>query len=169
MIWKIVTISALALLAGCVSLTGAKLDPGTPRADVEKAMGKPTETVTRPNGDTLLYYSRMPDGRANFVATIGSDGKLRGEVENVLTRRNVAAVKVGMDAKQVRELLGPPSKNVRRNVTVGMATVQRDCWEYPWTDVSELRMLYLQFAPDGKLMERHEGLDFENDKSKSMP
>jgi hypothetical protein len=169
MIRKIVTICASALVAGCVSFSGARLEPGASLAEVEKAMGKPVETVKRPNGDTALYYSRLPGGRANFLATIGSDGKLRGEIEPLLTRKNVAAVKVGMDAKQVRELLGPPSKTIRRDVTVNMATVQRDCWEYPWTDVSEMRMLYLQFAADGKLMERQDGLDFENDKSKSMP
>ena len=169
MIRKIVTISTLALVAGCVSMTGARLDPGAPRAEVEKAMGKPAETVTRPNGDTLLYYSRMPEGRANFLATIGADGKLRGEVEPLLTRKNIASVKVGMEAKQVRELLGPPSKSGQKTVSVGMDPVQRNVWEYPWTDVAEMRLVYLQFATDGKLMERADGLDFVADKSKSMP
>lgn len=169
MIRKIVTISALALVAGCTSFGGARLEPGAPLAEVEKAMGKPAETVKRPNGETLLYYSRMPDGRANFLATIGSDGKLRGEVEPLLTRKNIAGIKVGMEARQVRELLGPPSTSSRRTVSVGMDSVVRDVWEYPWTDISEMRLLYLQFATDGKLMERNDGLDFVADKSKSMP
>jgi len=169
MIRKIVTICASALVAGCVSFSGARLEPCASLAEVEKAMGKPAETVKGPNGDTLLYYSRMPDGRANFLATIGSDGKLRGEVEPLLTRKSVAAVKVGMEAKQVRELLGPPSKSSRKTVTVAMDSVVRDVWEYPWIDVSEMRLLYLQFAADGKLMERQDGLDYVADKSKSMP
>jgi len=159
---------AVVLLAGCAS-TGSKLEPGAPRAEVEKSMGKTTETLVRTNGDTLLFFSRQPDGRAIFVATIGPDGKLRGEVQQTLTRRNIAAIKAGMQAKEVRELLGPPGKSGRKTVSIAFEPAERDIWEYLWTDVSEMRKLFLQFSTDGILREKNDGLDYENDKSKSMP
>jgi len=159
---------AIALLAGCAS-TGSKLQPGATRAEVEKEMGKPTETLVRANGDTLLYFSRQPDGRAIFVATIGPDSKLRSEVQQTLTRRNIAGIKAGMQAKEVREFLGPPAKSGRKTVAIAFEPAERDVWEYLWTDVSEMRKLFLQFSTDGILREKNDSLDFENDKSKSMP
>jgi len=167
MIRHFVVLLAVALLAGCAS-TGAKLEPGATRAEVEKTMGKPTETLARANGDTLLFFSRMPDGRAIYAATIGPDGKLRSEVEQRLTRKNIASIKVGADAKDVRELLGPPNKSGRKTISVAYEPAERDIWEYPWADGQELRMLYLQFSTDGKLREKQDGLDMVGDKYKSL-
>jgi hypothetical protein len=168
MIGRFSVVLTIALLAGCAS-SGAKLAPGATRAEVEKTMGKVTETLVRANGDTLLFFSRQPDGRAIYAATIGPDGKLRSEVQQTLTRRNIAPIKAGMQAKEVRELLGPPGKAGRKSVTIAYEPAERDVWEYLWTDVSEMRKLYLQFSTDGVLREKNDGLDFENDKSKSMP
>ena len=168
MIRHFAVVLSIALLAGCAS-SGAKLAPGATRAEVEKEMGKPTETLKRANGDTLVYFSRQPDGRVIFVATIGPDGKLRTEVQQTLTRRNIAGIKAGMQAKEVRELLGPPGKSGRQSVSIAFEPAERDIWEYLWTDVSEMRKLFLQFSTDGTLREKIDSLDFENDKSKSMP
>jgi hypothetical protein len=159
--------AALALAAGCASFGAAKLDPGMSRAEVEKAMGKPTETIARANGDTLLYFSRLPGGRAIYKATIGADGKLKAEAEQTLTRRNIAGIKTGAQAKEVRELLGPPYKAGLKKVSVGFESVERDVWEYPWSDGEQMRLLWLQFA-DGALREKVDGLDFEADKSKQL-
>ena len=167
MIRKLVAICAIGLAAGCGSMGPAKLDPGTTRAEVEKAMGKPAETLVRANGDTLLYFSRLPDGRAMYVATIGPDGKLRGEVEQRLNRKNIAGIKVGADAKEMRELLGPPYKAGRQKVSVGFESVERDVWEYPWKDGQELRLLWLQFA-DGKLKEKVDSRDAVADKTMQL-
>jgi hypothetical protein len=146
----------------------AKLDPGASRAEVEKAMGKPSETLVRANGDTLLYYSRLPEGRAMFVATIGPDGKLRGEIEQRLTKKTMAGIKPGMQAKEVREVLGAPYNPRRMKVAVGLDTVERDVWEYPWRDVEELRLLWLQFSADGTLREKTESHD-PNDPAFKLP
>jgi len=167
MIRHFVVVLTIALLAGCAA-TGAKLEPGTSRAEVEKAMGKPTETLVRANGDTLLFFSRMPDGRAIYAATIGPDGKLLGEVEQRLNRKNIASIKVGADAKEVRELLGPPNKSGRKTVSIAFEPAERDIWEYPWADGQEMRILYLQFSTDGKLREKQDGLDMVADKYKSL-
>lgn len=168
MIRHLAVVLTIALLAGCAS-TGSKLEPGAARAEVEKTMGKVTESLTRANGDTLLFFSRQPDGRAIYKAAIGPDGKLRSEVEQTLTRRNIAGIKAGMQAKEIRELLGPPGKAGRQTVSIAFEPAERDVWEYLWTDVTEMRKLFLQFSTDGMLREKIDGLDYENDKSKSMP
>jgi len=150
-------LAGIALLAGCASYSGSSLAPGkSTRAEVEATMGRPAEVLSRPNGDTLLYYSRLPFGREIYVATVGSDGVLRG-IEQRLTRQNIAKVAAGAQAKEVRELLGPPFRAVR------MERMQRDVWEYPWREVSDLRILWVQFAADGQVREVIEMHDYESD------
>jgi hypothetical protein len=145
------------LLAGCASFDGSSLVAGkATRAEVEATMGRPAEVLPRANGDTLLYYSRLPFGREMYVATLGADGVLRG-IEQRLTRENIAKVKEGMRAKEVRELLGPPYQAVR------MERLQRDVWEYPWREGSDLRILWVQIASDGQVREVIEMHDFESD------
>lgn len=160
-------VAALALVAGCAAVGVGKLDPGMSRAEVEKSMGKPTETIARANGDTLLYFSRLPGGRSIYKATIGADGKLKSEPEQTLTRRNIAGIKEGAQAKDVRELLGPPYKAGMKKVSVGFESVERDVWEYPWSDGEQMRLLWLQFS-GGALREKVDGFDFEADKSKQL-
>jgi hypothetical protein len=155
---KIASIFAgLALLAGCASFSGSSLVPGkSTRAEVEGTMGRPAEVLSRPNGDSLLYFSRLPFGRQMYVATVGSDSVLRG-IEQRLTRQNIAKVAAGAQAKEVRELLGPPFRAVR------MERMQRDVWEYPWREVEDQRILWVQFSADGQVREVIEMHDFEAD------
>jgi len=150
-------LTALALLAGCASFSGSSLVPGkSTRAEVEATMGRPAEVLSRPNGDTLLYYSRLPFGREIYVATVGADGMLRG-IDQRLTRQNIARVASGTQAKEVRELLGPPFRVVR------MARMERDVWEYPWREIEDRRILWVQFSNDGQVREVIEMHDYESD------
>lgn len=150
-------LAGLALLAGCASFSGSSLVAGkSSRAEVEATMGRPAEVVSRANGEALLYFPRLPLGRATYVATLGGDGVLRG-IEQRLTRQNIAKVSAGAQAKEVRELLGPPYRVVR------MERMQRDVWEYPWREVEDLRILWVQFAIDGQVREVIEMHDFEAD------
>jgi outer membrane protein assembly factor BamE (lipoprotein component of BamABCDE complex) len=150
-------LAGLALLAGCASFSGSSLVPGkSTRAEVEATMGRPADVLSRPNGDTLLYYSRLPFGREMYVATVGPDGVLRG-IEQRLTRQNIARVAAGAQAKEVRELLGPPFRAVR------MERMQRDVWEYPWREIEDRRILWVQFSNDGQVREVIEMHDYESD------
>ena len=150
-------LAALALFAGCASYSGSSLVPGkSTRAEVEATMGRPAESLTRASGETVLYYSRLPLGREMFVATVGSDGVLRG-IEQRLTRQHIAKVAVGAQAKEVRELLGPPFRSVH------MSRMQRDVWEYPWREIADLRILWVQFSNDGQVREVIEMHDYESD------
>lgn len=150
-------LAGLALLAGCASFSGSSLVPGkSTRAEVEATMGHPAESLARQNGDTLLYYSRLPFGREMFVATVRSDGVLRG-IEQRLTRQHIAKIAAGAQAKEVRELLGPPFRVVR------MTRMERDVWEYPWREIEERRILWVQFSNDGQVREVIEMHDYESD------
>ena len=158
-----ITCAALALLAGCASFDGRTLVPGkSTRTEVEATMGRPAEVLARPNGDTRLYFSRLPFGREIYVATVGGDGVLRS-LERTLTRKNIASLKEGMQAQQVRELLGPPYR------IVYMKLIDRDVWEYPWRIVEDRRILWVQFSRDGQLQEVIEMHDFESDVPSGPP
>jgi outer membrane protein assembly factor BamE (lipoprotein component of BamABCDE complex) len=157
------TLALLGLIAGCASFDGRGLTPGkSTRAEVEATMGRPSEVLARPDGDTRLYFSRLPFGREIYVATVGSDGVLRG-IDQTLTRKNIAGLKEGMTTAQVRERLGPPYRNVY------MKLIDRDVWEYPWRTVEDKRILWVQFSRDGTVQEIIEMHDFESDPPSGPP
>ena len=163
MVRTAITLAAVALMAGCASFDGHNLVPGkSTRVEVEATMGRPAEVLTRPNGDTRLYFSRLPFGREIYVATVGSDGVLRG-IDRTLTRKNIASLKEGMQAQQVRELLGPPYRSVY------MKLIDRDVWEYPWRISEDRRILWVQFSRDGIVQEVIEMHDFESDPPSGPP
>jgi hypothetical protein len=147
-----------ALLGGCAAFDGRGLEPGKARvADVEAAMGTPVERAAGPDGSSRLYFTRLPSGRANFVATIGPDGLLRG-IEQQLTYDNIKRIAPNVTtSKEVRDLLGPPARIVR------MARQQRDVWEYPWQLAEDRRMLWVQHSYDGTVRELIEMHDYESD------
>lgn len=149
--------AAALLLAGCASIDGRGLVPGKATGgDVTALMGAPAQELKRPNGDTLLYFTRYPFGRATFVATIGPDDRLRG-IEQRLNYWNVAKVTAGMRTQEVRELLGPPREIAR------LPRQQRDVWEYPWRTAREMRILWVQFSDDGIVREVIEMHDYEGE------
>lgn len=153
----IAALSVAVLAAGCASFSGSGLTPGkSTRAEVEAAMGKPAAADAKPNGETYLYFSRLPLGRKMFLAKIGPDGVLRG-IEQTLTKENIARVKADMTQAQVRELLGPTWRSV------DMKRMEREIWEYPWLLVEDRRILWVQFGRDGKVRETIEMHDFESD------
>ena len=149
---------AALLVAGCASFDGRGLQPGkATAAEVKARMGDPALELKRPNGDTWLYFTRYPFGRATFVATLGADHVLRG-IDQRLNYWNIHAVRAGMRVEEVRELLGPPREITR------LPRQQRDVWEYPWRHaVRELRILWVQFSDDGVVREVVEMHDHEAD------
>ena len=144
------------LIAGCAAFDGNSLVPGKANVkEVTALMGEPALELKRPNGDTWLYFTRYPFGRATFVATVGPDNMLHG-IEQRLNYRDIHKVREGMRAQEVRELLGPP-RNVSR-----LPRQQRDVWEYPWRHAArELRILWVQFSDDGVAREVIEMHDYE--------
>jgi hypothetical protein len=147
-----------ALAAGCAGIGGANLEPGKSRlADVEAALGAPTERISRPDGSTDLYYSRLPFGRTMHVATVGSDGMLKS-FEQRLTYANIKKIVPNTtSAKEVRELLGPPWRIER------MSRQNLDSWEYPWAVAEDRRILWVNVSDDGIVRQVIEMHDYESD------
>lgn len=108
---RIIALAAVVLGAGCAGsgYDGGDLAPGvSTMAEVEKDMGTPKDKRAGPNGETVLWFPRLPDGRVSYAARIGKDGKLIA-VEQRLTRDNLALLKPGVSRENdVRDLLGPP-------------------------------------------------------------
>ena len=161
-------LAALIGMAGCVSFDGRGLVPGSATvAQVEGAMGAPDARVARPDGSSVLYYSRNPIGRHSYAVTVGPDGVLRS-IEQRLTRANMDKLVPGtMTMKDVRELFGPPYP-----ATVATSPFsQREVWEYKWLEIDDKRVLWVQFSPDGVLREFTNSHDFGADEptGSSMP
>src|SRR3954463_16045062 len=115
---------ATTLLAACASFDN--FEAGKSReADLTARLGAPRERIQLPGGDTLLYYSRMPEGRRIYLATVGPDGVLKNMQQTLSRDRFSKLVPGSTTAKEARELLGPPARIVR------MERLQRDVWEYP--------------------------------------
>jgi len=108
---RIIALAAVLLGAGCAGsgYDGGNLTPGVSTiAEVEKDMGVPKDRRAGPDGETVLWFPRLPDGRVSYAARIGKDGKLIA-VEQRLTRENLELLKPGVSRENdVRDLLGPP-------------------------------------------------------------
>lgn len=141
---------AALLSAACASFDGRGLVAGrSTAAEVEARMGAPADRISLPNGDSVLYFSRQPAGRATYAATIGADGVMKS-IEQRITRRNIAKILAGAWTKKgVRELLGPPALAGR------LALKPREWWEYKFREYPdyEYRVLWVQFSEDGVVRE----------------
>ena len=148
---KFGTLAAAAfssLLAGCVSYSGSDLLPGKSVAqEIEASMGPPAERLARPDGSSVWYFPRGPSGRHTYAVAVGADGVMQA-IEQRLIPENVAKLQLGsINAKQVREMLGPPVRITRA------AFKPLDVWEYRWVNVLGRRVLWVHFSDDGILRE----------------
>ena len=150
---------ALAI-GGCASYDGRGLVPGASTgSQVEALMGSPALRVTRPDGSTVLYFPRSPQGRHVYAATVGPDGVLR-ELDQRLTWANINRLMAGTTtAKDAREIFGPPYPYTISR----MPFKPLEVWEYRWLDVDDKRVLWLHFSDDGILREVINTHDFEAD------
>lgn len=100
----------LAPLAGCDPQRIAELEEGvSTEADVTKRFGPPEQVWDSPNGARIFEYSRQPEGRKNYLITIGTDGRMTA-LRQVLTPANFAKVTPGLPMETVRKMLGKPAK-----------------------------------------------------------
>lgn len=138
----------LSMLAGCAGYAGRDLIPGSSsEREIEASMGSPAERLARPDGSSVWYFPRGPSGRHTYAVTVGADGVLRS-IEQRLTAENVAALRRGRtNARQVRELLGPP-------VGITRAPFRPlDVWEYRWANALGRRVLWVHLSDDGMVRE----------------
>jgi hypothetical protein len=154
----IFAIATILLAAGCASFDGRGLIPGkSTQEEVEALMGAPAHRVTLPNGDTARYFSRLPEGRAVYVVTVGPDGVMKS-IEQRLVRSNLKLVSPGTSTKNdVRDLFGPPSHEGR------LERQGRTWWAYKYVDYDQRREFWVQYSDDGVVREMFDMIDNEQD------
>jgi hypothetical protein len=137
------------LIAGCIALAGgcanygADLVPGQSSAtDVETLMGQPTAVKEVGNGETILWYSKLPMGRESYAARIDPRGTLLS-FEQRLTDQNIALLQRNVSTvDDLMNILGPPYRRFK------FPFKDREAWEYPVRTGPELQTLFVEVSPD---------------------
>jgi hypothetical protein len=137
-------VAGAAVLAAACAHYGAELVPGQSSiADVERVMGVPTAVREKPDGEKILWYSKLPFGRESYAARVDPNGKLVA-FEQRLTDQNISKIRRDAStADDVLDILGPPyrrSKFPRKDGEV---------WEYPLRTPPEPMTLFVELSPDG--------------------
>jgi SmpA / OmlA family len=116
-------ISIVVGLTGCNPKHISELEEGVAtEADVRSRFGEPekiweaSDMASTPQpgaaavpGARTFEYNRQPEGKVNYMITIGPDGKMSA-LRQVLSPQNFARVQPGMSMEQVRKMLGKPMK-----------------------------------------------------------
>src|SRR5688572_29905307 len=69
--------AALLGLSACAGYDGRGLVPGqSTSAEVDQLMGPAKDKRAASNGETVLWYPRLPSGRVSYAARIGKDDRL---------------------------------------------------------------------------------------------
>lgn len=130
-----------AALSGCA--VPEWQEPGTPRADIERAMGRPTLALPLAGGGERLVYSRQPAGQQ--VYHMEFDGAQRlVRVTQVLTPEHFYALRNGVDTRDdVRRTFGPPA------LVEKVASFHGDIWTYRILDNGTPRQAHVHIDPSG--------------------
>ena len=113
---------AAALAAGCAVPEWQTL--GTPQAEVERAMGRPTLTVPLAGGGERLLYSRQPSGQQVYHMDFDAQHRLT-RVTQALTPQAFESLSAGQDTREgVMQRFGPPALVER------VASFDGDVWTY---------------------------------------
>ena len=87
-----VVLAGALLLAGCDQQRLAAIRPGeTTESEIVAQWGTPENVWMTPQGERVLEYNRQPNGEANYMITIGANGRV-ATFQNVLTRANFAHI-----------------------------------------------------------------------------
>src|SRR5437762_11687630 len=98
----IIAAVCVVLLAGCASYSGRGLAPGqSSAAEVEAVMGRAADKRPGPNGETVLWFPRMPYGDGTYAARVGADGRLVA-IEQRLTEERSEERRVGKECRDCR-------------------------------------------------------------------
>jgi outer membrane protein assembly factor BamE (lipoprotein component of BamABCDE complex) len=134
-------------LVACDQQRVAQLEEGVAtEADVRKQFGEPAAIYNEADGGRVFDYPRQPEGRANYMITIGPDGKMSA-LRQVLKPAEFAKVTPGLDKAQVRRLIGPPAKTQRFDLKP-----DEENWDWRWMDNQQPKVFTVTFDKDGKVM-----------------
>ena len=140
-------IRAAAAMVLALSLAGCAVpewqQAGTPLAEVERTMGRPTLTEPLPGGGQRLLYSRQPAGQQVYHMDFDAGQRLT-RVTQVLTLELFQALRYGVDTQDsVRRMFGPPALVER------VARFDGDIWTYRILDNGNPRQAHVHIDPSG--------------------
>ena len=132
--------AAMALVAGCASVSPGDLKPGASAAEISAQMGTPRATYPLPNGGKRLEFRGR--GSRTYMVDVDASGRLVSSVQ-VLNENNFRNIVPGMTREQVLMTLGQPDEISR----VGR---QRDeVWSWHFQNI-ECQWFQVSFGSDGR-------------------
>lgn len=133
---------ALLGLAGC-SLMPERVAPGTPRAEIEARLGRPTLVHVLPGG-TRLQYSGQPAGQWVHNLDPGPDGRLVRSEQVMDAGWLQQRIEVGRWTREdVLRNLGRPALVER------VARFDGDIWTYRFLEATRPRQVHVHLDPAG--------------------
>lgn len=133
---------AVGGLAACMGIP-ERIEPGTPRAQIEERLGRPTAEYPLADG-RRLQYSRQPGGQQVYNLDLDSSGRLR-RLEQVMDinwlQRNIALDR--WTRADVLQNLGRPALVER------VVSFRGDVWTYRFLEMNSPRQVHLHIDPEG--------------------
>lgn len=147
------TLTSIAILAGCVNYQSVK--PGMSTAEAIQKLGKPSTTCTRDDGTQRLIWTMQPYGQYAWGTNTTKDGKVI-ELKQLLTDAHFKVLATGKwTDKQVACEFGEPANKY------GIAKGNEIVWAYRYKeDDVWASMMYVYMGAQGNLVNRfHPGPD----------
>jgi outer membrane protein assembly factor BamE (lipoprotein component of BamABCDE complex) len=117
--------------------------PGSSRAEIERALGRPTLVAPLEDGGERLVYSRQPAGQQVYHMDFDAQQRLV-RVQQVLTAANFFTLRDGVDTKDsVYRQFGPPA------LVEKVASFKGDIWTYRILDNGLPRQANVHIDPAG--------------------
>lgn len=130
------------VLGGCMGIP-ERIEPGTPRAQIEERLGLPTAEYALPDG-RRLQYSRQPGGQQVYNLDLDAGGRLR-RLEQVMDfnwlQRNIALDR--WTRADVLQNLGRPALIER------VVSFRGEVWSYRFLEMNSPRQAHLHIDPEG--------------------
>jgi SmpA/OmlA family protein len=144
----LVMIISIFGLFGCDAIGWKKLKIGVSTGyDVRDKMGTPTMEWKNEDGSLTWEFARTPEGKENYMVTIGPDNMLR-EIRQVLTEENFARVEKGMTRDQIRRLLGKPAHVMKLGLD------KQEVWDWKYKNPHNAELYFnVHFDAGGAVVE----------------
>lgn len=141
----VASVAASLLLAACAFMGPARLQPGTPAAQVQAQLGSPTARYAEGTaGGERWQYSYEPSGRRVYNVDFDAAGSVV-RVEQAMSEALFAQrIQPGVWTRDdVLHEYGPPAQ------TMGTYNFKGVIWVWRYENGPYPRLLYIDLAPDG--------------------
>jgi len=140
---RAIVVAILVLSACAVDRLPSLVTPGTAATQVEAQLGKPVAQGVLPDGQPYCDYTRQPFGYHNYRVSYGADERVR-DVQDLLTKDNIARITPGMSREQVLDIVGPSRQPEQyANGTTSLT------WRYD--DYGVIKLLHVIFDPSDRV------------------